>query len=80
MLGRFKERQARADALALQQRAGVEAQRAAVARRSELRRIIRKELLPHLVQVRQVVAIERPDLAGRFRVPQKGIPLRSSRT
>lgn len=75
-LGRFEELLARADALALQQRAGVDAQRAAVARRSELRQVIRKELLPHLVQVGQMVAIDRPDLAGRFRVPRVGIPLR----
>ena len=77
VLGKLEERLARADVLALQQRAGIAIKGAAVERRTELRRRIKIELLPHLVRVGQVVATVRPELAGRFRVPYLGEPLRT---
>jgi hypothetical protein len=77
VLGKLEEALARGDAQALLERAGSESQSAAVARRRELRRKIRNELLPHLVRVGRVVAKERPDLAGRFRLPNANVPLRT---
>lgn len=59
----------RTDALAAQQRAGTIAAREANARRLELRRALQFQLLHHLVRVGDVVADQRPDLAGRFRLP-----------
>ncbi len=76
VLGKLEERISRADTLAVQQRGGIAVEGAAVARRLELRRRMSEELLPHLIRVGQVVATERTDLAGRFRIPKKGSPLR----
>jgi len=76
VLGKLEERLNRADALSVQQSTGLIKERAAVARRTELRRRMSEELLPHLVQVGQVVAEESPDLAGKFRMPKLNAPLR----
>jgi len=76
VLRQLEERLARTDALALQQQFGLRGEGAAVDRRSELRRKMQLELLPHLVRVGQVAGKERPDLAGRFRLPTINSPLR----
>jgi hypothetical protein len=76
VLDRIQERMRRADVLSDQQREGLAQEREAVARRAELRRRMLVELLPHLVRVGQVVGEERPDLAGKFRLPSPSAPLR----
>jgi hypothetical protein len=77
VLGDLEARLARADQLDAQQRGGETQQREAVIRRTEIRRTIQSELLPNLVRVGQAIAVDRPDLAGRFRLPNKKLPLRS---
>jgi hypothetical protein len=76
LLEQFRERLARADALAVRQRAGAAEERAAVARRKELRLRIWTELLPHLVRVGQVLAIDRPELSRQFQLPYKNSTFR----
>lgn len=65
-------------AMAVQQREGSAEERAAVGRRSELRRRMLEELLPHLVDVGREVGQEKADLAGKFRLPSLS-PLRAFR-
>ena len=68
MLARLEDRLARADALATQERAGLIAERAATARRNELRRRMHFQLLRHLVRVGEAAARDAPALAGKFRL------------
>ena len=65
---RLEELIPRADALALQERAGRLEERGATARREQLRREI-TGLLRHLVRVAEVAAKERPELADQFKLP-----------
>jgi len=65
---RLEELIPRADALAVQERAGRLEERGATARREQLRREV-TELLRHLVRVAEVAAKERPELANQFKLP-----------
>jgi hypothetical protein len=68
LLGRLEDRLNRADALAIQERAGRIAERAAKLRRDELRRAMHFQLLRHLVRVGEVAAKQEPGLVGKFRL------------
>lgn len=68
MLARLENRLGRAEALATQQRAGLIAERAATARRDELRCALHFQLLRHLVRVGEAAAKDHPELVGKFRL------------
>ena len=68
MLARLAERVARADALAVLERAGRIAERSGTSRREELRRDMHSQLLRHLVRVGEAAAKDRPELLGKFRL------------
>ena len=68
MLARLEDRLSRADALATQERSGLIAERAATARRDELRRAMHFQLLRHLVRIGEIAAKDRPELIGKFRL------------
>ncbi len=74
---RLKERLDRADALAIQEHAGLEGEHAAHAQRDELRRTIQREQLKHLARVAEMAAKEHPELAGMFRYPDPNAPHRT---
>ncbi|MDH4132520.1 MAG: hypothetical protein OEV95_12020, partial [Gemmatimonadota bacterium] len=66
---RLEDRIARASQLATQQREGTASVRASAARRRQLRRTIRRELLEHLVSTARGASKEAPELAQLFLVP-----------
>jgi hypothetical protein len=68
-MARLEERITRAEGLATQERAGVITERAATARKRELRRVLKRTLLNHLTRVAVVAAREEPELARKFGFP-----------
>lgn len=76
LFDQLQERISRSDVLSVLQEVGAKKERAAVAYRSQLRRKMRLELLPHLVRIGQAIGKEHPDLAGRFQIPMLSMPLR----
>ena len=73
----MEERIARADALIIQQRAGLIAVHAATARRKELRRGLQFQLLRYLIRVGEAAARVRPELAMQFELPALNTPLKA---
>jgi hypothetical protein len=69
LVAKLEERIARADALILQQRAGLNAVHGATARRMELRRGLQFQLLRYLIRVGEAAAQVRPELAVQFELP-----------
>ena len=63
---RLKERLARANQVAAQQRDGILQVRAATLRKRELRGMMTKAQLRHLARVAEVAATEAPELAAKF--------------
>lgn len=69
-VARLQERLARAHQLAQQQLDGRSAVHVATARKSELRRLIRRTHLHHLASVAEVASVEEPELARKFVIPR----------
>lgn len=67
-LARLEDRLTRAEALAIEERAGRIAELSAAERREELRRTMHFQLLRHLVRVGELAARDNPDLVGKFRL------------
>lgn len=74
-LKQLEEQLARADQLAKEQERGTTEVRAATARKSELKRSIRRSQLVHLVRVAKRAAREVPELAQKFDLPR--LPFRN---
>jgi hypothetical protein len=70
LVTRFEDRIARAEQLDAQQREGNASVRASTTHRRELRRMIRRELLEHVVITARAASKEVPELATLFRVPR----------
>lgn len=70
VVARFEERLARAQALAVQEQAGRLDAASASRHRREVRRGLETELMRYVVRVGEMVARERPELAGRFKAPE----------
>ena len=74
-LKQLEEQLARADQLAKEQQRGTTEVRAATARKSGLKRSIRRSQLVHLARVAQRAAKDMPELAQKFDLPR--IPVRN---
>jgi hypothetical protein len=75
VVAKLQDSVTRGDALAMQQRDGTDAERAAIARRNALRRDIQQQQLRHLVRVAQTATSDHPELDGLFKYPENGGPL-----
>ncbi len=73
-LARLENRLARAEQLATQQLEGILQVRAATAQKRELRRMMRRSQLAHIVSAAESAAIEVPELAQKFVTPPEGAP------
>ncbi|HEX6643280.1 MAG TPA: hypothetical protein VF037_01300 [Gemmatimonadales bacterium] len=69
MLSRLEECIAEGDALSDQQLTGTRAVRQASARKREVRRLVEKAHMPHLVSIARIAGRELPDLAPKFVLP-----------
>src|SRR3954464_10395012 len=67
-LSRLKELLTRADQLSIQQGDGISEVRAATTEKRDMRRKIRRSHLPLFARVAEAAAVERPELAEKFRV------------
>ena len=65
---------ARADAIAMQESDGRTDERAAVARRKELRQSIRRNQLRRLIEIADLAARDHPELKGQFLMPPVEVP------
>ncbi len=71
---------ARAEELARQQRAGLNAERAATSRRKEIKGVVLPPILDHVHQAAVAASKEVPELARKFRLPQSDGSYRAFRT
>jgi hypothetical protein len=79
-VARLQERLARADVLAHQQMDGRSAVHVATARKAELRRLIKRTHLHHLISVAEVASVEEPELAQVFLLPHDATTYRGFQT
>jgi hypothetical protein len=77
ILARLVNRRDRAATLAVQERSGQVGERAAVARRNELRRAMHMQLLRHVGRVAEIAAEKYPEVGGQFLLPSSNWPTRA---
>ena len=74
VLKRLGDIVARADAMAMQEQDGHTAERAAIARRHEVRNSVRRSQLRRLVRLAELAAKTNPEMKGKFFLPPGDIP------